>query len=424
MRGIKRANKEVVIVAHTKGFVSSELQQADGFARNAPKDLSIKDLAEYLSRAGSQLAKIRATYTWVCDNIKYDMIAYENEIYIDDPQKVWINKSTLCGGYAMVFKELLNEMDIEAEVIYGFFKGDKYFPGDELTEDNLHAWNAVKLDAAWIHIDCTLGSGYLDPINGYTRYYDSYYFAPNPHEFCYTHYPEDEKWQLKQEPLSLDYYTRLPTLKRAFFKNGLTFESPMSAVFETDTNLVFILRNAPQKASKVHIVKDGTLLRQNYGFSQRLGDSLFVYADFPETGKYEVKLFIQVENENYEIALVVGVDCTGVNSPKIYPTKLAGFYENNIFVITPLNGVLLADDNIEFNIVADNAALVGVGYFGGVSAGTVGEMLLLDDFGDYWGCWYDVPDINRSNVLVQDMDAEEGNYSVVLEYQIEQSDDN
>jgi hypothetical protein len=54
-----------------------------------------------------------------------------------------VDKKTRCLGYAETFKLLCNMAGLECEIVFGY------------TEDGRHAWNIVKIDEQWFHVDAT-----------------------------------------------------------------------------------------------------------------------------------------------------------------------------------------------------------------------------------------------------------------------------
>lgn len=59
-----------------------------------------------------------------------------------------VNGSASCEGYAKAMKYLLDAMDIENYLVYGTTKSDD-------NEDNGHAWNIVKINSDYYHVDAT-----------------------------------------------------------------------------------------------------------------------------------------------------------------------------------------------------------------------------------------------------------------------------
>ena len=54
----------------------------------------------------------------------------------------------------------------------------------------------------WYLIDCTYGAGVLNETD-FTKMYSDSYFAVPPEQLILTHFPDSDKWQLLEKPLTL-----------------------------------------------------------------------------------------------------------------------------------------------------------------------------------------------------------------------------
>ena len=82
--------------------------------------------------------KEKAIHDYIVANVAYDTTLQKFSAY-----EGLKNGSTVCSGYAQLAYKMLNESGIEAKIVVGTAKGDS------------HAWNLVKLDNIWYHLDCT-----------------------------------------------------------------------------------------------------------------------------------------------------------------------------------------------------------------------------------------------------------------------------
>ena len=64
---------------------------------------------------------------------------------------VFLNRQTVCQGYACATQYLLRQLGVSSSVIPG--------EADDGTGGGLHAWNLVKLDGAYYYMDTTWGNG-------------------------------------------------------------------------------------------------------------------------------------------------------------------------------------------------------------------------------------------------------------------------
>ncbi len=88
-----------------------------------------------------EYAKAKYIFDYLVDNTEYD-IESENSQNICS---VFVNKRSVCQGYAMAAKYLADELGIFCTVVYG-----------DADNEN-HAWNIMRLDGVYCHVDITWG---------------------------------------------------------------------------------------------------------------------------------------------------------------------------------------------------------------------------------------------------------------------------
>ena len=102
--------------------------------------------------------KVKVLHDYVVDNVSYD---YSMNQGVNAAYYAIKNGQTLCNGYAMMTYLLLKEAGIEARLISGSAGSGEAF--------EYHAWNLVKLDGQWFHLDTTWND-YDDGIIRYNYY--------------------------------------------------------------------------------------------------------------------------------------------------------------------------------------------------------------------------------------------------------------
>lgn len=118
--------------------------------QEADVDSTSKALLEYLVLDGkSDYEKLKAIYTWICDNVNYDSENLNNSDYTlkYSAYAALIHKTAVCQGYAVLLYRLALMAGIDARVVTGTANGGG------------HAWNIVKLDGKWYHVDATWDAG-------------------------------------------------------------------------------------------------------------------------------------------------------------------------------------------------------------------------------------------------------------------------
>ena len=95
--------------------------------------------------AKSDYEKAKLLQNWINTNIKYE---YSHVAISAEAYKVFTEKKGVCGGFANLYRELLNLAGIPAVVANGYYNDPNYgyMP---------HAWNLVYVDGKWILADGT-----------------------------------------------------------------------------------------------------------------------------------------------------------------------------------------------------------------------------------------------------------------------------
>lgn len=113
------------------------------------KDFVEKVIAGYdevmarIQPGDSDFAKILKIHDWIVKNVSYGM----STPYTDFAVGALGNRKAVCAGYAQCNQFLLSQVGIESI----------YVAANTTSEP--HAWNLVKLDGHWFHVDCTWDRG-------------------------------------------------------------------------------------------------------------------------------------------------------------------------------------------------------------------------------------------------------------------------
>lgn len=122
--------------------------------------------------------KEKAVHDYIVANVAYDTTLEKYSAY-----EALKNGLTVCSGYAQLVYKMLNEAGVEARIVVGVANGES------------HAWNLVKLDNAWYHLDATWNDPVPD-VKGRILY--NYYNLDDKkisedHNFEKLNYPEATK---------------------------------------------------------------------------------------------------------------------------------------------------------------------------------------------------------------------------------------
>ena len=193
------------------------------------------EVADFINKnAQSDTEKTWMLYCWIAENISYNAAALTSWNYGDlSPEGVFQSKMAVCTGFANLFESIGKEMGLEILTISGFAKGYSYVEGSSTKESN-HVWNAVKLNGEWKLIDSTWGQGYVKKQNGKDiniKQFNDFWFATEPYQFLFTHFPEEEKYQFMDNNISNATFKKAPKITTQYFKRGLINNNNYKDVF-------------------------------------------------------------------------------------------------------------------------------------------------------------------------------------------------
>lgn len=101
----------------------------------------VKQIVSAMPNGLSEVEKVKYVNDYIVTNTKYNLNSKESPY---TPYSILMNGEGVCEGYALTALLLLEELNIESKYISG-----------EVTSGELHAWNLVKLDGEWYHLDVT-----------------------------------------------------------------------------------------------------------------------------------------------------------------------------------------------------------------------------------------------------------------------------
>lgn len=127
--------------------------------------LALEAYEEVMAKVNKNMTvvqKLAIVHDWICAHIDYSL----NAQLADFALGALANGKAVCAGYAQCFQFLITQLGIE----------NVYLSAD--TPKEPHAWNLVKVDGYWFHIDTTWDDG----VAGSTGYHHSF-FLLNDDEF-------------------------------------------------------------------------------------------------------------------------------------------------------------------------------------------------------------------------------------------------
>jgi transglutaminase-like putative cysteine protease len=249
---------------------------------------SIGDVAYYIAaHERDPYLRVKALHDYVVDRIAYDVPALSlPRVPQEDaePEDVFRNKKGVCAGYAQLLAALAKVTGDEIVYVVGNARlGNKDDEGG-----NGHAWNAVRLGGKWYLIDATWDAGFVND-GKFTKHYRTEYFLTPPEYFGLDHFPDEEKWQLRDQPISRGDFMRQPMMSPAFYAEGFQLVAPDRSQVTVDSAFDAQVKNRNGRFMMADFVPKLGGASVNCEVN---GDTMFsIHCVPPSAGEYEVRLF-------------------------------------------------------------------------------------------------------------------------------------
>lgn len=230
------------------------------------------------------IRRLKAVHDFVADRTAYDVRALRTMTFPpQDAQTVLDTGVAVCAGYSQLVKAIGDAAGLEVVVVVGKTRG-----GSDLG----HAWNAAKIDGKWYLLDATWDAGSVG--EAFNKRFGTRYLMTPPDVFLYDHFPDDPKWQLRDEPLSMGDFLRRPDLEPSFFSYGFELVSPdRSAITVQGRSVSLSLKNP--NGLHVHA--------QSYA-----GDSWDAPSTRCEVGKGGERITCPLQQEGPNLVVMFGPD--------------------------------------------------------------------------------------------------------------------
>lgn len=169
--------------------------------------LGIEGLTEILvDGLETDLERVTAIHEWIISNITYFSASNIRRRYVDEfvnPLYPFIYRETNCEGYSNLFHRMAKYAGIETHVVSGYAIPEEedsgYLLGGNFIAPN-HAWNIVKIDGTWFHIDLTWDSSIFHEGE------DELEFLLKPETLFQSRMPAAPMFQLCSNPIPMDHF--------------------------------------------------------------------------------------------------------------------------------------------------------------------------------------------------------------------------
>ena len=237
--------------------------------------------------------RLKASYIWVINNIRYDCEGLKNKNSRWALDSVLKYRKAVCAGYVNVFRNLCEAAGVLCIDINGYGRSgmdDLLIPIDSFLTN--HTWNAVKLKGSWKLIDITWASGYTsEECTRFTQYRNDWYFCADPERFAWDHFPQDSSWQLMEHPVEWSQFYRYPLLYQGILENKLDDFFPRNVIIQKkpgDTILFNFKSKAYYNKIIFHSNKEKKLYRVDV--PKRTADGYSIVYTIEKAGKYDLQI--------------------------------------------------------------------------------------------------------------------------------------
>lgn len=253
-----KKNLTIITLIFFNIFLYSQTRSAkDLVSEISNKNFTMSELVSYANEnLTDSIDKAKFFYYWIGSNIMYDKELYQKHSdssynYEDDysynfePSSIFEKKLAVCSGYSNLFNWFMEQLGIESVIIIGHIRNERnHYVELESDSSFGHAWNAIKINGRWMIVDTTWGMS-SNPV------VSDFYFDIAPEKAIITHYPEEESWQLLENPLSLEKFNNSKYIKSIWFIVGF---SDIPKLKKDDNYYYFVFRSNPDRKWSVKLL--------------------------------------------------------------------------------------------------------------------------------------------------------------------------
>lgn len=174
--------------------------------------------------------KARAIYKWMCANIAYDT---SYSIYTAD--ECWDRRRGVCQAYCDLFYQLGACVGLDVRRITGKTRDKE--TGRLSSRGHMWLFVVTEGENTGILVDPTWGAGSVNGDKFEWKSDDMSWFDVDPYWLLFTHYPDDESYQLIPRKITLQQFLKLPYLWPFLEAYGLNGKEIFERALEGKTDL-------------------------------------------------------------------------------------------------------------------------------------------------------------------------------------------
>ncbi|MFC1545537.1 transglutaminase domain-containing protein, partial [Gemmatimonadota bacterium] len=355
--------------------------------------------------------QVKNIHDWITDNIAYDTESYFSGSFPDQSfSAVLQTGSSVCEGYAGLFKKMCDLAGLECVKISGYARGYGYsvFDNEDVTETN-HAWNAVRIDDEWQLVDATWDAGHVDETSFIKRYSTKYLFL-EPEKMIHTHYPAESIWQLLEPAVPASAFVDLPQLVGWFFHYDIELPDDTTRLITTDEQYQMRLRTGEDVFLMANIFgEDGV---QHRAMVQKRDDMTEITFRFPDRGEWTGLIYAKSgAEERYSGCAYFGFIASG-GSDLSFPLQYSNYFDRGCYLYSPIHTPLVIGTTEQFRLILPGAVSVAI-----LANDEWTYLEQSEEGGDEWRGEFIVPDTDQ--VIVYGKWEGQESYNGIMAYEVE-----
>ncbi|KAL5252346.1 hypothetical protein ACHWQZ_G015198 [Mnemiopsis leidyi] len=358
-----RARKKAEKIKNTP----KDLQDIDLHAINTPAEAteSIQSLATYLTgRFSDEGHKARAVYRWITENISYAVADYLAMRYPDvTAEGTLANRTSVCAGYANLFKALCDAAGVKAVYISGYSKGHQFNKTLPLEQQMRHAWNAFKANGHWYLLEITWAAGHMDMERQlFVRQHSDFYWLTPPGEYIDGHYPEHPSWQLLAHPLTGDEFVNRVFPTTRFYELNVRLLDEAETIPDDAEGDAKVRLLPPRNVGLVtKLLRNDRQMASSYTFIGRKNKVATIFVKTYDPGQYVLKIYgkdMEDKKSKYDLIITYTIDSSKPSNIASFPFFWSEWGMPGHHLYSPIRGLLCIGKFYDFRLYVAEAKQV------------------------------------------------------------------
>ena len=270
--------------------------------------INLEDMAFHMKEKTKTLSEVEKAYVlfyWFHLNIEYDVEGLFSGNCIYEPESVYKLGRGVCSGYSILYKYFGEKIGINVGTTNGYAKGYGW-KKNTLYDSINHEWNYIMIEGIYYLLDVTWGSGSVEG-NKYAKNLKEKDFLPSPRIFLFSHLPSKQKFQLVENPITLEEFCFSIEVPEELFSIGLYSSNIIRSDFTVkNRKKLIIYHKIMDKANwdinvNLKYLQDETPIKldcKNYIINYK-ENKFEIDIIFKKKGKYELEIIIYNKTIKY-----------------------------------------------------------------------------------------------------------------------------